>query len=178
MILLNSKKINTQKQKSEKISEKSINEQIKEYEEEVNFPGLKCSCGSQQLDFHGVYERNIIKNNVEYKIKIKRVKCKECGKTHALLPVFILPYYQTEVEEIITCVELLEEKGKSTTEVEKEVGISRQKLNQWRKKYKKLEITIRETYGKILKIREFLDEKKRNLVCYRYKAQYLIQMST
>ena len=63
--------------------------------------GLKCSCGCQEFNIHGVYERNIIDNNEEYKIKIKRVKCKGCGKTHALLPVFILPYYQTKAEEII-----------------------------------------------------------------------------
>ncbi len=171
MILLNSNKINTPK-------EKSLENKIKEYEEEINFPGLKCECGCCELNIHGVYERNIIKNNKDYKIKIKRVKCSECGRTHALLPVFILPYYQSEAEEIITSVEKLVEEGKSTQEVEKETGISRQKLNQWRKKYKKLEIPIRETYGKIIKIKEFLDVEKRNAVCHQYKTDYLIQMTT
>ena len=171
MILLNSKKSNTQKQEN-------IRKKIEEYEEEINFVGLKCSCGCQEFNIHGVYERNIIENNEEYKIKIKRVKCKGCGKTHALLPVFILPYYQTKAEEIIECVEEMIEEGKSTTKIEKERGISRQKLNQWRKKYKKLEIPIRETYGKILKIREFLDERKRNMVCHQYKVRYLVQMTT
>ena len=70
------------------------------------------------------------------------------------------------------------EEGKSTTKIEKERGISRQKLNQWRKKYKQLEIPIRETYGKILKIREFLEERKRNMVCHQYKVRYLVQMNT
>ena len=173
MILLNSKKINRKKEKVEEIEEK-----IQKYEEEINYGGLCCKCGNREFSIHGEYERNVIKEGKEYKIKIKRVKCTRCRKTHGILPDFLLPYYQTEAEEIIECVEEMVEKEKSTTEIEKERNIIRQKLNQWRKKYKKMEKIIRETYGHLLKINEFLSAEKRNKVCHQYKSKYLVALTT
>ena len=173
MILLNTKKINRKEEKIEEIEEK-----IQKYEEEINYKGFNCRCGNREFNMHGEYERNVIKDGKEYKIKIKRFKCTRCGKTHGILPDFLFPYYQTEAEEIIECVEEMIEKEKSTTEIEKERNISRQKLNQWRKKYRKMERIIRETYGHLLKINEFLSAEKRNKVCHQYKDQYLIAMTT
>ena len=77
MILLNTKKINRKEEKTEEIEEK-----IEKYEEEINYEGLNCSCGNREFTMHGEYERNVIKEGKEYKIKIKRVKCRRCGKQH------------------------------------------------------------------------------------------------
>lgn len=56
-------------------------------------------CGSNNLIGHGHYERYVIlqDNNCinKIKIKIKRVKCKNCNTTHALLPIPVIPYKQT-----------------------------------------------------------------------------------
>lgn len=66
------------------------------------------NCNSSELICHGYYERNvIIENNCKHikkRIKIKRVKCKTCGKTHALLPIDIIPYKLCPFSIIIKCL--------------------------------------------------------------------------
>ena len=60
-------------------------------------PNSKCEAKSQFVR-HDYYERNNISvQNKKFnysKIKILRVKCKSCGKTHAILPGDIIPYKQ------------------------------------------------------------------------------------
>jgi hypothetical protein len=40
----------------------------------------------------GFYERNAITEEGEYRIRIQRVRCKACGRTHSLLPDFLHPH--------------------------------------------------------------------------------------
>lgn len=70
---------------------------------------IKCPCcGSTNLVSHGYYKRNVIfeyNNQLTTKrITIKRVKCKNCKHTHALLPMDIIPYKQVLLSIIITCI--------------------------------------------------------------------------
>ena len=90
MIILYSKKINT-----------NFKEKIQIYLNTVNFGYLECpNCHSHDFIKWGYYERNAIffsddKLTIESNIlKIQKVKCKSCGKTHALLPFGIIPYRQ------------------------------------------------------------------------------------
>lgn len=54
---------------------------------------LSCSCGlSGCLIKHGYYTRSIKTSHGVIKLSILRVKCKHCGKTHAIFPVLIVPY--------------------------------------------------------------------------------------
>lgn len=61
---------------------------------------LECpSCHSAgNLVPHGFYKRNIIDftygKTTYHKISVKRLKCKSCGHTHAILPDVIVPYAQ------------------------------------------------------------------------------------
>jgi len=53
------------------------------------------NCGYLgKLHRHGYYYRNVITVFGIYKIKVLRVKCPSCKKTHALLPHFLVPYFQ------------------------------------------------------------------------------------
>lgn len=70
---------------------------------------IKCPhCNSTNLITHGYYKRTVIyeSNNsiLSQRITIKRVKCKECNKTHALLPFDIIPYKQVIFSIIINCL--------------------------------------------------------------------------
>ncbi len=56
------------------------------------------------LHRHGYYSRNVITRHCIRKISILRVKCPSCGKTHAILPSFLIPYYQYSLEFIFECV--------------------------------------------------------------------------
>ncbi|HUW63305.1 MAG TPA: DUF6431 domain-containing protein [Spirochaetia bacterium] len=66
--------------------------------------GLLCpNCGGP-LGLLCQYDRRPILNGVREEMPIQRVVCKKCGKTHAVLPDFILPYkhYGTaEVERVL-----------------------------------------------------------------------------
>lgn len=97
MIILYLKKSNT-----------NFKEIIQTYVNTLNFCHLQCpNCHSHHLIRWGYYERNVIffSNNriaIENTIlKIQRVMCKSCGKTHALLPFGIIPYKQF-TDEIIS----------------------------------------------------------------------------
>ena len=95
MIILYSKKINT-----------NFKETIQNYLNTVNFGHLECpNCHSHDLIRWGSYERGIIyfvnKQLLMVKsdtMKIQRVRCNKCGKTHALLPIGIIPYKQITTE--------------------------------------------------------------------------------
>lgn len=73
----------------------------------ANFGHCECpNCHSHDLIRWGYYERNVIFfSNDEITIesttlKIQRVMCKSCNKTHALLPFGIIPYKQFADEVI------------------------------------------------------------------------------
>lgn len=143
MILLKPLKVNSNLQvfkfRSELFNLNKINivkQEIKRYEKECNYGYIECPCcGSDKLTFHGSYERNVIIYNECRRIKIKRVMCKECLKTHALIPYFLIPYYQHEKTFIYrVCIEkILKEVG--ICELALSVKISRQILYQWMKRF-------------------------------------------
>lgn len=98
MILLNSKKINPE-----------FNDTLLRYNDGLINYVIKCPCcESSDLVSHGKYERTVIfeYNNhlIVKRITIKRVKCKNCKHTHALLPMNIIPYKQVILSIIITCI--------------------------------------------------------------------------
>jgi len=55
---------------------------------------------------HGSYQRNVITEDNSYRITINRVKCPICGKTHALIPDFLIPYFQHSFYTVKKCLEL------------------------------------------------------------------------
>lgn len=60
---------------------------------------IHCNCGHAGcLVRHGYYSRKLKTSRGTYIFKILRVKCKECGRTHAILPELIVPYSQLPVD--------------------------------------------------------------------------------
>jgi transposase-like protein len=69
------------------------------------------------LNWHGFYRRQVITlTGIEY-IPIRRVLCKECGKTFAVLPGFILKRRRYGIDVIRFALE-----GAETTTCEKAAG--------------------------------------------------------
>jgi hypothetical protein len=62
-----------------------------------------CQCPGYLVK-HGYYQRTIIINGVKKSICILRIKCKSCGKTHAVLPDFIIPYLQTSIDDAMIII--------------------------------------------------------------------------
>ncbi len=73
---------------------------------------LKCSCGhSACLHIHGYYKREVHSSAGCYTLCIQRVKCTECGRTHAILLSSIVPYQQIALEDQRITVQAFEEHG-------------------------------------------------------------------
>ena len=61
----------------------------------IRFHQLTCSCGrSGCLIIHGYYQRKVKSPGGSFRLTVCRVKCNDCGKTHAILPSSIVPYSQ------------------------------------------------------------------------------------
>lgn len=72
---------------------------------ELNLFELQCSCGCKgNLVRHGYYKRRVKTPLGTITLRILRVKCKSCGKTHAVLPANIIPYSQVPLESMIKIV--------------------------------------------------------------------------
>lgn len=134
MILLKTKKYNIFPTK-DKINfniEKKITtliEIIEEYERTNNFEYIECPCcHSDKLVFYGGYKRNIGINNNFLTIKIKRVKCKNCGKTHALIPSFIVPFFEYEASYINFVLLLYFKRKKQANKIMERIKLARQLL--------------------------------------------------
>ena len=102
MIIVNVKKINPLFIENEE----KINKFLDKYENNLNNGYLQCPyCNSTDLIKWGNYERNIIylaDNECRSRvISVKRIKCKSCNHTHALLPEGIVPYKQHTLKTII-----------------------------------------------------------------------------
>ena len=69
----------------------------------INYHQLLCSCGMAGcLTKHGYYSRSIKTSDGIVILSILRVKCKHCGKTHAIFPHVIVPYSQILLREHIS----------------------------------------------------------------------------
>ena len=61
---------------------------------------LTCSCGhSSCLTIHGYYERSVMAMSEKITLRIVRVKCSLCSKTHAILLSSIVPYSQVSMQD-------------------------------------------------------------------------------
>ena len=78
--------------------------------ESLNFSSLTCSsCGSRgQCKRHAFYTRKIITEHRKEDIRILRVKCSHCKGTHALLPIWIVPYSQHLIADQIEIIRTFE----------------------------------------------------------------------
>lgn len=109
-----------------------FNNILEKYENMINNPYIECPCcNSSKLIKWGSYKRNVLfidnKLLINKVIKIKRVKCQECGHTHALIPSFIIPYKISLLDVILNSL-----KGDEIT-----ISISYDVVNKWNKQFNK-----------------------------------------
>lgn len=69
---------------------------------------VQCTCGKKGcLIRYGHYQRHVKYLSELLPLVVQRVRCKECGTSHALLPSVLVPYSQIPLEdqqEILGCV--------------------------------------------------------------------------
>lgn len=73
--------------------------------ENLDLGKLTCSCGrSGHLTKHGYYNRKVKMPNAPVILRILRVVCNCCGKTHAIFPECIVPYSQILLKDHLSII--------------------------------------------------------------------------
>lgn len=74
----------------------------------IQFHQLTCSCGhSACMTIHGYYQRSVKLPTGTLRLRICRIRCSQCGKTHALLLSSIVPYSQIRTcDQQLICIAL------------------------------------------------------------------------
>lgn len=78
------------------------------YIESLNVPSISCrreNCDGH-YHRHGYYTRYFIFNGQKFKIRILRIKCNKCNCTLSILALFLLPYFQVVLLDIIQILKL------------------------------------------------------------------------
>jgi len=84
-----------------KINKDNYNEIINS----LNFESIECNiCHDHHWNVHARYSRSIDFFNRSHKIKIIRIICCSCNKTHALLIQDMIPYSRLNHDDIISIV--------------------------------------------------------------------------
>lgn len=151
MIILNFKKSNS-----------IFEENIQNYRNMANFGPLTCPhCNSSNVIRWGTYERNVIFFSIEQKqlkskiLKVQRIRCKSCGKTHALLPFGIVPYKQF-TDEVISKI-LVDMYQTSIEKTAEKYLINSSVIKKWNLQFKKIHlIRIRTLLSKMLDMKELM----------------------
>lgn len=87
------------------LTQKTYNQLIAD----LQFHRLTCTCGhSGSLSVHGYYLRSVKVPEGKIRLRICRVICSCCGRTHALLPSAIVPYSQIPLLEQVEIVSAYE----------------------------------------------------------------------
>lgn len=73
----------------------------------LSMHSIQCSCGHTGcLVHHGYYYRTVKNKKGSVVLRILRVKCKECGRTHAILLSSIVPYVQIRLEDQVDIIKI------------------------------------------------------------------------
>lgn len=123
-------------------------------DEVCNFFGVDCKI-------HGYYDRTIIYKGEKATLRILRILYKSTGRTHAVLPDFIVPYIQATSPEVIRV--LLDE-----VILENSCIIHKDIKKKWNRYWKEKILVLSRNLNKIL-----TDYNKLNAMCVQaYKLSF------
>lgn len=94
-----------------KIKTKIVTQKIYDaYIDSIDFSLCQCSCGAiGRFTIHGYYVRSLRYPFLKIQLTILRVKCKSCGRTHAVLHPVIVPYSQIPLDHMLSVIKHYEE---------------------------------------------------------------------
>ena len=77
--------------------------------ESIESSQLSCTCGrSGTLILYGSYHRDVKTDGTLCRLKIRRVLCRSCNRSHALLPSDLVPYSRIPLEDQAAVAEAYE----------------------------------------------------------------------
>lgn len=97
---------------------------------------IRCPCGHVGFHLHGTYERKVKLALSVLALVVQRIRCPECGKTHALLPYDLIPWSRVPLKTIIRIV-----KAKNAEEIrallDEELELKEEDVKNARYKFRK-----------------------------------------
>lgn len=157
---------------SEHIIQLLLNHLTNKLEPSSSFVSAPCpKCGKKHLaPMESFYQRNIIfkVSNllIHLKIQIFRMKCSNCGSTHAVLPDFCIPFKRYSKQAII---EIAIEASEISTE-----NIS-EKLNIDPKQIRRLVNIVKDANNNILQLSKIYPTKLKNNITIDSNLHTIIQ---
>ena len=155
-----------------------LNQQL--YDDYINLidvHSLTCTCGNHDNVIHGYYKRKVRTDKSNIEIRVVRVKCKCCGKTHAVLISLIIPYKSVCLN---TSIRIIKKDNIDSLMIDN-VGIDEQLIYRIRKvfneRYKRWMSLSRLTFDDDLVLKSFIDFKS-NFLQVRKSPYNLIGDST
>lgn len=70
----------------------------------VILSSIQCPCGHVGFHGHGTYVRYVKLSAIVLHLIVRRVRCPECGRTHALIPDCLIPWSQIPLETTVLLV--------------------------------------------------------------------------
>lgn len=120
-------------EKGEWAFQKKISEMIQEFIDDIEVKCLICpKCETANAVKHGYYERYLRTALGMVKIKVLRIKCLKCGKTHAVLPLFVVPYSWTMLRHQIMII-----RGQKREAMEQLTSLCESEIYYIKKQYRK-----------------------------------------
>ena len=83
------------------LSDKSFSDNLYyTFLQSLNLFAIECTCHKKGcLIFYGWYKRKVKLPSKLLTLSIQRVRCRECGRTHALIPSVLVPYSQITLKD-------------------------------------------------------------------------------
>lgn len=126
----------------------NINEYHKHMNELISYK-IKCGCGvSGNCIKYGWYKRKLIINDRFKEIKLQRIYCKHCKKTHTIIPKFIIPYERHPFSYVLDLVNLYYNKriSKADYELVRYIKI----FNKWKRRLNLIDNKLKGDFNKII----------------------------
>lgn len=155
-----------------------LNQQF--YDEHINLidiHSLSCTCGSHDNVIHGYYKRKVRTDKENIKLRIVRIRCKGCGKTHAILLSLIIPYKSVCLNTSIRIIKKdnIDSLMTSNIQIDEQIIFRIRKI--FNEKYKKWMTLSKLTFNDDLVFKSFIDFKS-NFLQVRKGSYNLICDST
>lgn len=110
----------------QKIYETNLNpEEFVKRSRVLKYPTINTchKCGAKDtFKPNGFYDRNVLTKDDEYIVSIRRFKCPHCSASVSFLPSFLMPYFQSTYERIISILKSVIAKKKENVSFYRQIG--------------------------------------------------------
>lgn len=164
------------------LADTAINEKVqRKLMESLDLLDLTCAfCNTKGLlEKHGTYQRWVIERDrgevVKTLLTIRRVQCTECGTTHAILNIFLIPYEQHSLLFILKALAEYYVGRKSVSRICIDYDISERTFRKWRKLYEQNRKLWMSHVKKLLDAMDVsMDNSKGNVISFLLKEENTI----